>query len=429
MNSFPFLKIKNLVRVCFLSFIILLSSQQILAESKCKSDNSFFSIFDLSGLFRLFNTLDIDDENTISKEKEPYAYVSEALKKRSFDVEVLLEKLNDLALQDRDCFIEIASHINNDNELIKILTKATQNNLYQRVKLFLIRNSVPLTNTNNDELDGDFERLFNHIYIGDSVLKESRNEFSLKSNPREDDNNSVTFFYENLRRDLVSLKNKFPMISDVLRIVSVHAKKNPHMRIVLGHDDEILDSKFNGTYIDLYTSLLLITDVESISNKFLSHWIDSLISALTLFAMDILYKNSGAPFYNCQVTFIYLERVRCRSFQAAVHAHHEALVKNSRYLHHVEKALAEKITRVKSCLLDHAFFKFMTTGYLADELNIRSYIPSTVGLFPYIESHDVERDPLDVTRAIKDIQEPLLKYWQNYIKPDVDKYLSQNSEK
>lgn len=290
MNSFHFLKIKNLVRVCFLSFIILLSSQKILAESKCKSDNNFFSNFDLSGLFRLFSTLDIEDENTISKEKEPYAYVSEALKKRSFDVEVLLEKLNDLALQDRDCFIEIASHINNDNELIKILTKATQNNLHQRVKLFLVRNSVPLTNTNNDELDGDFERLFKHIYIGDSVLKKSRNEFSLKSNPREDDKNSVTFFYENLRRDLVSLKNKFPMISDVLRIVSVHAKKNPHMRIVLGHDDEILDSKFNGTYIDLYKSLLLITDVESISNKFLSHWIDSLISALTLFAMDILYK-------------------------------------------------------------------------------------------------------------------------------------------
>lgn len=95
----------------------------------------------------------------------------------------------------------------------------------------------------------------------------------------------------------------------------------------------------------------------------------------------------------------------------------------------MEKALAEKITRVKSCLLDHAFFKFMTAGYLADELNIRSYIPSTVGLFPYIESLDVERDPLDVTRAIKDIQEPILKYWQNYIKPDVDKYLSQNSEK
>lgn len=163
MKSLSFINQKFLVILYCLSFMF--SCQQILAESKCKKDNIFYSILDETGLSNLFYTLNFSQEmHPISSELEPFEYISKAINHRCIDVEVLLDKLKNLAMQDTQSFNELSAHINSDAEFVRILTEETKNNPYQRLKLSLVRNNIPLEPKENDSFDSEFESLFKHIY-------------------------------------------------------------------------------------------------------------------------------------------------------------------------------------------------------------------------------------------------------------------------
>ena len=240
--------------------------------------------------------------------------------------------------------------------------------------------------------------------------------------------NTVKSVSHKVWTELISLKKKYPMISDVLRIVEVYIKKNPNVRLVLlGYDNDIAQ-RYQGVYLHLDRSFLMVLTLGNFPNE--GSWIDTFIHELTHFAMDILYNNAANPFEDSNTLAI-------QSYKDLIRDLNGVLLRNYRYKHNSHKVVfyekefngkTVEVSSHKPYCLNHAFTLFEDVHNYPKESHDSEYIARAVQLYASSERLGLSNDSEEDRLAIKAILELFNEYWSEYIKPDMDKYISENSE-
>lgn len=209
----------------------------------------------------------------------------------------------------------------------------------------------------------------------------------------------------NLTKHMTKMKGEDAMILlEILDALAINALKNPQEKIYFSSKDPGGNQALLGLYEPNFKNVITHLDVDS------SGFDGTLMHELTHKLMDILFNNNATPYWNSWQ--IYQDSEKKPLFEAYTKAKDQFLARLGKFprssdIYHPQlKRTVESMQTVRIAYLP----SFEDNEYIAR-------------LIQSITCGDPEK-----SGAVRELLEPLLNYWNKYIRPKIKQYIAENKE-
>lgn len=210
-----------------------------------------------------------------------------------------------------------------------------------------------------------------------------------------------------IKEKLKNLSSNNSILSDILNVISIQSRKDPFSSIHLLPDDGkniILDNKQYGIYEANLEKITVRGDfIENIS-----YLNGGLLHECTHQLMNILYGKVNKPNLN---PYFIQDKGRKIAFEKAV----------AQVLNNIQKADENELKKYFLSFFNNYYHALEiirgTHNYFRDQ-----YHTEYIARFIEIIARGYYNDP-----AIKELLQPFMEYWQKYISPDINSYISKKT--